>query len=66
MKDYIYKLLVKLGLIKLSNIKLPFTWLVVSSGDTKGFVCLKDAQKHYNKEYNKGNRPLIKPITARV
>ena len=65
MKTYIYKLLVKLGIVKLHKIKLPFRWLVVTNSDTKAFVCLKDAQKYFDKAHKKGTRPLIKPITNR-
>ncbi len=65
MKTYIYKLLVKLKLIKLSNIKLPFRWLVITNSNTKAFVSLKDAQKYFYKAHAKGDQPLIKPITNR-
>ena len=65
MKTYIYKLLVKLKLIKLINIKLPFRWLVITNSNTKAFVSLKDAQKYFYKAHAKGDQPLIKPITNR-
>ena len=65
MKAYIYKLFVKLRLIKLRNIKLPFRWLVITNSNTKAFVSLKDAQKYFYKAHAKGDQPLIKPITNR-
>ena len=65
MKTYIYKLLIKLKLIKLINIKLPFRWLVITNSNTKAFVSLKDAQKYFYKAHAKGDKPLIKPITNR-
>ena len=65
MKAYIYKLLIKLRLIKLSNIELPFRWLVITNSNYKAFVSLKDAQKYFYKAHAKGDQPLIKPITNR-
>ena len=65
MKAYIYKLFVKLRLIKLRNIKLPFRWLVITNSNTKAFVSLKDAQKYFYEAHAKGDQPLIKPITNR-
>ena len=65
MKAYIYKLFVKLRLIKLRNVELPFRWLVITKSNTKAFVSLKDAQKYFYKAHAKGDQPLIKPITNR-